>query len=260
MLLAVDVGNTQTALGLMEEGRIVEHWRIATVRHRTADEIAGLLAGFFLLQGWQPSDVIDEVGIASVVPRLTTQWADMSTKRLGIVPFVVGPGMRTGMRILLKNPAEVGADRIVNAVAGFERYGAPVIVVDFGTSTNFDVVNDDGDYIGGAIAPGIEVSIEALTTRAARLIKIDLAEPQSAVGRDTIEAMQVGAVYGFAGQVDGIAGAIRRELRADVKVVATGGLASLISRYTSTISEVDPYLTLRGIELMLHRQQESRRA
>jgi type III pantothenate kinase len=259
MLLAVDVGNTQTAIGLMDAGRVVEHWRIATIRHRTSDEIAGLLAGFFSFQEWQPRGVIDEVAIASVVPRLTSQWVDMSERRLGVTPFVVGPGMRTGMRILLKNPTEVGADRIVNAVAGYERYGAPVIVVDFGTSTNFDVVNQDGDYIGGAIAPGIEVSMEALTTRAAKLVKIDLAEPPNAIGRDTIEAMQVGAVYGFAGQVDGIARAIRGELGVEAKVVATGGLAPLIGRYTTTISDIDPYLTLRGIELMLRRQDPRRR-
>ena len=204
MLLLVDVGNTQTVVGLMEERTVVDRWRIATVRHRTGDEIAGLLQGFFSLRGMRVRDDVDEVGIASVVPRLTLQWTEMCRKHLGVEPFVVGPGARTGMRIAMKNPTEVGADRIVNAVAGAETYGTPVVVVDFGTSTNFDVVNADGDYVGGAIAPGVEVSMEALTTRAAKLIKVDIVEPEHAIGKDTIEAMQAGAVYGFAGQVDGI--------------------------------------------------------
>jgi type III pantothenate kinase len=198
--------------------------------------------------------VIDEVAIASVVPRLTMQWTEMCERHLGLVPFVVGPGTRTGMRIAMKNPTEVGADRIVNAVAGRERYGAPVVVVDFGTSTNFDVVNADGDYVGGAIAPGIEVSMEALTTRAAKLIKVDMAEPEHAIGKDTTEAMQAGAVYGFAGQVDGIVQAIWAELGTKARVVATGGLAELIAPHAKSISEVDLFLTLRGLELILRRQ------
>jgi type III pantothenate kinase len=255
MLLVVDVGNTQTVIGLMDGEEIVDHWRIATVRHRTGDEIAGLLVGFLALHGWRPRDVIDEVGIASVVPRLTMQWTAMCDKHLGLTPFVVGPGTRTGMRIAMKNPTEVGADRIVNAVAGCEAYGAPVVIVDFGTSTNFDVVNADGDYIGGAIAPGVEVSMEALTTRAAKLIKIDIAEPEHAIGKDTTEAMQAGAVYGFAGQVDGIARAIWAELGVEAKVVATGGLAPLIACHTTTISAVDQFLTLRGVALIMRRQQ-----
>ncbi len=255
MLLVVDVGNTQTVIGLMDGGTVVDHWRIATVRHRTGDEIAGLLAGFLSLHDWRPRELIDEVGIASVVPRLTMQWVDMCEKHLDVTPFVVGPGTRTGMRIAMKNPTEVGADRIVNAVAGRETYGSPVVIVDFGTSTNFDVVDADGDYVGGAIAPGVEVSMEALTTRAAKLIKVDISEPEHAIGKDTTEAMQAGAVYGFAGQVDGIARAIWAELGEEAKVVATGGLAPLIARHTATISAVDTFLTLRGIELIMRRQQ-----
>lgn len=254
MLLAVDVGNTQTTIGLLDEGRIVDDWRVATVRHRTGDELAGLLVGFFSLHETRPAELVDRVGIASVVPRLTTQWIEMCEKRIGVTPFVVGPGVRTGMRILLKNPTEVGADRIVNAVASRELYGAPVIVVDFGTSTNFDVVNADGDYVGGAIAPGVEVSMEALTSRAAKLIKVDIAEPEHAIGKDTNEALRAGAVYGFAGQVDGITRAIWKELGVHAKVVATGGLAQLIAGHAETISEVDPFLTLRGIDLIMQRQ------
>ena len=259
MLLAVDVGNTQTMIGLMQGDRIVHDWRIATVRHRTADEIAGLLAGFFSLTDWRPREAIDEVAIASVVPRLTSQWQLMCEKHLQITPFIIGPGTRTGMRILMKNPTEVGADRIVNAVAAFEHFGGPCIVVDFGTATTFDVISAEGDYLGGAIAPGVEVSMEALTSRAAKLIKVDLIEPQQVIGKSTVESLQSGAVYGFAGQVEGIVTAIRAELGAQGRVVATGGLAELVARHTAVIEEVDEYLTLRGIEMIM-RRQESRRA
>ena len=254
MLLVVDVGNTQTVIGLIEAGEVAHHWRLATVRHRTGDEIAGLLQGFFSLIGLRARDEIDEVGIASVVPRLTLQWTEMCEKHLGVTPFVVGPGARTGMRILMKNPAEVGADRIVNAVAAFERYGGPCIVADFGTATTFDVVSREGEYLGGAIAPGIEVSLEALTTRAAKLIKVELVAPEHAIGKSTTEALQAGTVYGFAGEVEGIVHAIWKELGERARVVATGGIAELIAGHTDVISEVDPFLTLRGIELVMRRQ------
>jgi type III pantothenate kinase len=255
VLLAVDVGNTQTVIGLLHGDEVVDRWRIATVRHRTSDEIAGLLQGLFSLRGARFANEVDEVGIASVVPRLTMAWVDMCRVRLGVEPFVVGPGARTGMRIAMRSPTEVGADRIVNAVAAAGIYGAPVVIVDFGTSTNFDVVNAQGEYVGGAIAPGVEVSMEALTTRAARLIKVDIAEPEHAIGKDTVEAMQAGAVYGFAGQVDGIANAIWSELGTQTKLIATGGLAALIAPHSSTISLVDPDLTLHGIALIMGRQR-----
>jgi len=255
VLLVVDVGNTQTAIGLVAGGAIAHHWRIATVRHRTGDEIAGLLQGFFSLAGLRLADEVDEVGIASVVPRLTAQWVEMCEKHLGLTPFVVGPGARSGIRIAMKNPTEVGADRIVNAVAAFATYGGPCIVCDFGTATTFDVISADGDYLGGAIAPGIEVSMEALTTRAAKLVKVELVEPTHAIGKATAESLQAGMVYGFAGQVEGVVRAIWDELGEQARVVATGGLAELIARHTAVISAVDPLLTLRGIELLLRRQQ-----
>jgi len=255
MLLAVDVGNTQTMVGLIDDGTIINDWRIATVRHRTADELAGLLQGFLSLLGERLRETVDEVAIASVVPRLTSQWVEMCAKHLGVTPFVIGPGVKTGMRIDMKNPAEVGADRIVNAVAAFDRHGGPCIVVDLGTATTFDVVSAHGEYLGGAIAPGIEVSMEALTTRAAKLTKVDLVEPDHVIGKSTIESLQSGAVYGFAGQVEGIVAAILEELGEPAPVVATGGLAEMIARHTSCITEVDTYLTLRGIELILRRQQ-----
>jgi len=255
VLLVVDVGNTQTHVGQMADGEVVNEWRIATVRHRTSDELAGLLQGFFSLQRDVLRETVDEVGIASVVPRLTQQWTEMCEKHLGITPFVVGPGTRTGMRIAMKNPSEVGADRIVNAVAAFEAYGGPCIVADYGTATTFDVVSAEGDYLGGAIAPGIEVSLEALTTRAAQLVKVELVEPGHAIGKSTVEALQSGAVYGFAGEIEGIVHAIWDELGGKCRVVATGGLAELIARHTDVISVVDPHLTLRGIELVMRRQR-----
>ncbi|MCX6373006.1 MAG: type III pantothenate kinase [Actinobacteria bacterium] len=257
MLLVADVGNTQTHVGLMDGGDVVGEWRLATVRHRTSDEIAGLLQGFFSLQGTMLRGTVDEVGIASVVPRLTQQWVEMCEKHLGVEAFVVGPGARTGMRIAMKNPAEVGADRIVNAVAAFERYGGPCIVADYGTATTFDVISAEGDYLGGVIAPGIEVSLEALTTRAAKLIKVELVEPERAIGKSTTEALQSGAVYGFAGEIEGIVHAIWAELGARAQVIATGGLAELIARHTDVISAVDPLLTLRGIEIVMRRQQRT---
>ena len=255
MLLLVDVGNTQTHVGLSDGGEITSEWRLATVRHRTSDEIAGLLQGFFSLMGMRVREAVDEVGIASVVPRLTQQWVEMCQKHLGVEAFVVGPGARTGIRIIMKNLAEVGADRIVNAVAAYEKYGGPCIVADYGTATTFDVINAEGDYIGGVIAPGIEVSLEALTTRAAKLIKVEVAEPEHAIGKSTTEALQSGAVYGFAGEIEGIVHAIWRELGEQVQVVATGGLAELIARNTDVVSAVDQLLTLRGIELVMRRQQ-----
>ena len=255
MLLVVDVGNTQTHIGVIDGGSVVDDWRMATVRHRTSDEIAGMLQGLFSLQGQRLKDVIDEVGIASVVPRLTQQWEEMCFKHLGVAAFVVGPGARTGMRIKTSNPAEVGADRIVNAVAAYEAYGGPCVVADYGTATTFDVISAEGDYMGGVIAPGIEVSLEALTTRAAKLIKVELAEPDHAIGKTTTEALQSGAVYGFAGEVEGVVHAIWAELGGRCPVIATGGLAEMIARHTDVIEKVDQFLTLRGIEIVMRRQQ-----
>ncbi len=255
MLLVVDVGNTQTHLGVIDDGAVVDEWRIATVRHRTSDEIAGLLQGFFSLKGRRLTQVIDEVGIASVVPRLTQQWVEMCENHLGVEAFVVGPGARTGMRIATRNPSEVGADRIVNAVAAYEMYGGPCIVADYGTATTFDVISADGDYVGGVIAPGIEVSLEALTARAAKLINVELIEPEHVIGKSTTEALQSGAVYGFAGEVEGVVHAIWAELGVKARVIATGGLAEMIARHTDVIESVDQFLTLRGIEIVMRRQQ-----
>ena len=244
MLLAVDVGNTQTALGLYPDGELTEHWRLATERSTTADELGVMLSGLLDLE------LVDGICLSSTVPVLVREWETLASKWAQAPILVVGPGVKTGIPIRYDDPREVGPDRIVNAVAAKERYGAPVIVVDFGTSTNFDVVSTEGEYIGGVIAPGIEVSMEALFARAARLVKVDYAAPPAVIGKTTVAGLQSGLVYGFAGQVDGIVGRIREELEAEALAVATGGLADLVAPHSRTIARVDAFLTLDGLRLV----------
>jgi type III pantothenate kinase len=244
MLLAVDVGNTQTALGLYRDGELADHWRLATERSSTADELGVLLAGLLDLE------VVDAICLASTVPVLVREWEALAAKWAHAGLLVVGPGVKTGLPIRYDDPREVGADRIVNSVAAKARYGAPVVVVDFGTSTNFDVVSSDGEYVGGVIAPGIEISMDALFARAARLVRVDYAAPESVIGKTTVAGLQSGLVYGFAGQVDGIVGRIRAELGAEAPAVATGGLADLVAPHSQTIERVDPFLTLEGLRLV----------
>jgi type III pantothenate kinase len=244
MLLAADVGNTQTVLGLYDGDRLVEHWRLATDRNRTGDELAVLLAGLL------DFDTVDGICLATTVPVLVHEWARVAERWASAPLLSVGPGVKTGIAIRYDDPREVGPDRIVNAVAARERHGAPCIVVDFGTSTNFDVVSPAGEYVGGVLAPGIEVSMDALFARAARLVKVDFAAPPSVIGKTTVGGLQSGLVYGFAGQVDGIVERIRGELEADAKAVATGGLAELIAPHSRTIAEIDPFLTLEGLRLV----------
>jgi type III pantothenate kinase len=244
MLLAVDVGNTQTALGLYRDGELADHWRLATERSSTADELGVLLAGLLDLE------VVDAICLASTVPVLVREWEALGAKWANARLLVVGPGVKTGLPIRYDDPREVGADRIVNSVAAKARYGAPVVVVDFGTSTNFDVVSSDGEYVGGVIAPGIEISMDALFARAARLVRVDYAAPESVIGKTTVAGLQSGLVYGFAGQVDGIVGRIRAELGAEAPAVATGGLADLVAPHSQTIERVDPFLTLEGLRLV----------
>jgi type III pantothenate kinase len=245
MLLAVDVGNTQTALGLYEAERLVDHWRIATERSRTGDELGVLLAGLL------DAELVSGICLSSTVPTLVREWERLAERWAEAPLLSVGPGVRTGVPIRYDDPREVGPDRIVNAVAARQRYGAPVIVVDFGTSTNFDVVSAAGEYVGGVLAPGIEISMDALFARAARLVKVDFAAPPSVIGKTTVGGLQSGLVYGFAGQVDGIAARIRAELEApEAPVVATGGLADLVAPHSSAIATVDPYLTLDGLRLV----------
>ena len=249
MLLAVDVGNTQTVFGLFDKDRLVEHWRVATEDERTADELAALVARLLELRELGFDDV-SGVCLSSTVPRLLRAYGELAERDLHAPILVVGPGTKTGIPILYDDPREVGPDRIANAVAARERYGAPCIVVDFGTSTNFDAVSDAGEYVGGVLAPGIEISMDALFARAARLQKIDFTEPPAVIGKTTTSALQSGLVYGFAGQVDGIVGRIRAELGDTAPVIATGGLAELIAPHSATIERVDPLLTLEGLRLI----------
>ena len=244
MLLTADVGNTQTVLGLYASGELADHWRLATERWTTADELGVILGGLLDL------DAVDGICLASTVPVLVREWELLASKWAQAPLLAVGPGVKTGIPIRYDDPREVGPDRIVNSVAAKERYGAPVIVVDFGTSTNFDVVSPDGEYVGGVLAPGIEVSMEALFARAARLVKVDYVAPPTVIGKTTVGGLQSGLVYGSAGQVDGIVGRIREELGAEARAVATGGLADLVAPHTRTIETVDPFLTLDGLRLV----------
>jgi len=250
MLLAVDVGNTQTVFGLYEGAELGERWRIATEAHRTGDELGALLADFLDLSA------IDGICLSSTVPRLIREYEHLAERWAKAPLLVLGPGVKTGIAIHYDDPREVGPDRIANSIAAKERFGAPVIVVDFGTSTNFDIVDSAGDYVGGVLAPGIEVSMDALFARAARLVKVDYLEPPAVIGKTTASALQSGLVYGFAGQVDGIVDAIRGELGVDAPTVATGGLAELIAPHSRTIASVEPFLTLDGLRLVWQRNQE----
>ncbi|HEX2505017.1 MAG TPA: type III pantothenate kinase [Gaiellaceae bacterium] len=252
MLLAADVGNTQTAFAVFDGERLVEHWRVATESERTADELAVLLERLLELRelGF---DEVSGFCLSSTVPPLVRAYTELAERYVRAPLLVVGPGTKTGVPILYDDPREVGPDRIANAVAARERFGGPCIVVDFGTSTNFDAVSAAGEYVGGVLAPGVEVSMDALFARAARLTKVDFADPNGAIGKTTREALQAGVVYGFAGQVDGIVRRMRAELGEGTKVVATGGLAGLIAPHSETIEETDPLLTLEGLRLVWER-------
>jgi type III pantothenate kinase len=252
MLLTIDVGNTQTHVGLFSAKELIASWRFATEVKKTGDEIATLLEAFLRIDGF-PLDSLSGIAVASVVPRLNGEYATMAKAKLGLDALVIGPGVKTGMPILTTDPRQVGPDLIVDAVAAQELYGVPCIAVDFGTATTFSAVSAAGEYLGHAIAPGIEVSLDALAVRAARLMSVELVDPGTVIGRNTVQAMQAGAVYGFAGQVDGIVARMRAELGSEAVTVATGGLAPLIFDHTSSLDKLDPLLTLRGLEIIYAR-------
>jgi type III pantothenate kinase len=250
VLLVVDVGNTQTHFGAVRDGAIVEHWRFATERSSTSDELGAALHSLLGLRGLGFQDV-SAAALSSTVPELAPQWASAARRYLGHEMLVVGPGVRTGMPIRIDTPRELGADRLVNAVAAWARFKRACIVVDFGTAINYDVVSDEGEYLGGIISPGIEISLEALAQRAAKLSQIELGEPRSVIGKTTVDAVRAGIVYGFAGQVDGIIGRLRAELGVRAPVIATGGLARhLVPAFTETVETVDDLLTLEGLRLI----------
>jgi type III pantothenate kinase len=252
MLLVVDVGNTQTHFGAYRGTELLEHWRFATVRESTADELGAALRNLVELRGIGLAD-LDASIVSSTVPQLGPAWVEMAERYLDHPMLMVGPGLRTGMPIRYDNPREIGPDRLVNAVAAFERVGGACVVVDFGTAVTYDPVSASGEYLGGIIFPGVEISMEALTARAAALPRIDLAPPRALIGKTTVEAIRSGIVFGFAAQVDGIVRRLQAEMGEEIEVIATGGLAEHIVPFTETIDVTDDLLTLTGLRLLHER-------
>lgn len=250
MLLVVDVGNTNIVLGVYEGENLKGHWRISTDRVRTTDEYGVLIMNLFLHDKTVDAEAIDGVIISSVVPPLMPTLERVSRRYFNVEPLVVGPGTKTGMAIKYDNPREVGADRIVNAVAAYEQYGGPIIIIDFGTATTYCAVLANGDYIGGVITPGVMISAEALFQRAAKLPRIEVKDPGQVINRNTVSSMQSGMFYGYVGQVEGLVARMKAEMPEGTKVVATGGLAQLIAAATESIDFVEPKLTLEGLRLI----------
>ena len=252
MLLVIDVGNTNIVLGIFKDQELVDHWRVSTDRLRTTDEYGVLIRHLFYLNGVN-SEEIDAIIISSVVPPVMPTLERMCQRYFGLTPLVIGPGVKTGMDIKYDNPREVGADRIVNAVAAYEKFGGPVIIIDFGTATTFCAVDKKGTYLGGAICPGIGISTDALVQRTAKLPRIEVVSTDKVICRNTVESMQAGVFYGFVGQVDGIVARMRKELGCKAKVVATGGLAVIVAPATDAIDVVEPMLTLEGLRIIYDR-------
>ena len=254
MLLCIDTGNTQTVIGLFDGQRLADHWRIATVAERTADELALMIQQFLGFHGFSFDAQITGVAIASGVPRVTGELRTMTERYFGFPPLVLEPGVRTGMPILYDNPKEVGADRIANAVAAYDLYGGPSIVVDFGTANTIEAISEKGEYLGGAIFPGIEISMDALFGRAAALRRVELVPPKHVIGKSTVESIQSGCVFGYSGQVDALVDRFRAEL-GECTVLATGGLAEPILAFSRTIQHYEPWLTLQGLRIVFERNK-----
>src|SRR5215471_10892725 len=263
MLLAIDVGNTNTVLGVFEGDEVIEHWRIATDPARTADEIAVVLQGLLAQSATLKDPDISGIALCSTVPSVLHEMREMCRRYYGDIPAViVEPGVKTGIPVRVDNPKEVGSDRIMNSLAAVHLYGGPAIIVDFGTSTNFDAVSAKGEFVGGAFAPGIEISVDALSRRAAQLLKVELTRPSRAIGKNTVESLQSGIIFGFAGQVEGLVRRMAAELAPDdpdsVTVIATGGLAPLVLGEISVIDAHEPWLTLIGLRLVFERNLAGR--
>ncbi|MEY8754590.1 type III pantothenate kinase [Peribacillus frigoritolerans] len=255
MIFVLDVGNTNTVLGVYDEDILKYHWRIETSRHKTEDEY-GMIIKSLLQHESLTFDQFDGIIISSVVPPIMFALERMCKKYFGIKPLIVGPGIKTGLNIKYENPREVGADRIVNAVAGIQEYGSPLIIVDFGTATTYCYINEDKQYMGGAIAPGISISTEALYSKAAKLPRIEISRPEGIIGKNTVSAMQAGILYGYVGQVEGIVNRIKAQSNLEPTVIATGGLATLIANESTVIDVVEPFLTLKGLQLIYKRNRE----
>ena len=256
LIFVIDVGNTNIVLGVYEQEQLKHHWRVETSRSRSGDEYGMILKSLFDHVGMRFSD-IDGIIISSVVPPIMFALERMCEKYFGLKPLVVGPGIKTGLNIKYENPREVGADRIVNAVAAIHEYGNPLIIVDFGTATTYCYINEQKQYMGGAIAPGIGISTEALFAKAAKLPRIEIARPDNIIGKNTVSAMQAGILYGYVGQVEGIVRRMKETAGTNPTVIATGGLAGLIAKESSIIDIVDPYLTLKGLQYIYKRNQEA---
>lgn len=251
LLLCIDIGNTNIVLGLYEHDELVTHWRVASDHARMPDEYAVLILALFARGGYSERDVRG-IAISSVVPPLTATFEELCQSHFGHQPLVVGAGVKTGVRIRYDSPRDVGADRITNAVAVRSMWSAPTCVVDFGTATTFDAISGDGDYLGGAIAPGIGIASEALFARTAKLPRVELTAPEHAIGGNTIEALQSGLLFGYVGLVEGMVARFRRELGESMRTVGTGGLADVIARHSPVFDVIDPWLTLKGLRLIYH--------
>jgi len=249
VLLAVDVGNTNVTLALFEGERLVADWRVTSHRERTADELAVELSQLFSLRGFD-LDVVSGVVISSVVPNLNPALIEASRRYLNCEPVMVGPGVKTSVRVRYENPKDVGADRIANALAAFSKYGGPVVVIDFGTAVTYDAISAEGDYLGGAIAPGVEISLDALVSHTAMLRRVEAVAPDSVIGRNTITSIQSGLIWGFVAQVEGMVERMIAELGGKATVIATGGQAGMVAGLTHVIQAVDPLLTLEGLRLI----------
>ena len=261
VLFVIDVGNTNVSLGIFDyeggQGTLSQHWRLSTHREMTSDELSITLRSLFGQEARRSEEISDTIR-SSVVPPLLPIWERVCNKLFGSSPLVVGPGVRTGMPVRYENPHEVGADRIVNAVAAYELYGGPIIAVDFGTATTFDCVSKQGEYLGGVIVPGIHISMDALFERASMLHRVEIARPKSVIGRTTTGAVQSGLLYGYAGLVDSMVERIRGELGSDARVIATGGLARRIASESAAIERVEPFLTLQGLRILFEKNRAER--